>query len=182
MSTPFTNKSVRKISLSSLLQQRTGLTTMQPIILCPRNSSVCMYFSHWMGLKVWQTTLGKANLLLLQTHPLSVPLPCHNQLLAKTTVVMEAPPQSLLQLYLLVHHPLPSQPTVVPSINILLADLLVCLPFPTLIPTTCLFQMQMFLLAVRPAQAQSNRRSMDHRPSYQLARNSRSLRIPSRTY
>ena len=157
MSTPFTNKFVRKISLSSLLQQRAGLTTMQPIILCPRNSSVCMYFSHWMGLKVWQTTLGKANLLLLQTHPLSVPLPCHNQLLAKTTVVMEAPPQSLLLLYLLVHHPLPSQPTVVPSINIL-------------------------LLAVRPAQAQSNRRSMDHQPSYQLARNSRSLRIPSRTY
>ena len=75
MSTPFTNKFVRKISLSSLLQQRAGLTTMQPITLCPRNSSVCMYFSHWMGLKVWQTTLGKANLLLLQTHPLSVPLP-----------------------------------------------------------------------------------------------------------
>ena len=39
MSTPFTNKSVRKTSLSSLLQQRAGLTTMQPIILCPRNSS-----------------------------------------------------------------------------------------------------------------------------------------------
>ena len=157
---------------------------MQPIILCPRNSSVCMYFSHWMGLKVWQTTLGKANLLLLQTHPLSVPLPCHNQLLAKTTVVMEAPPQSLLQLYLLVHYPFLSQPTVVLSINILLFNLLVlCLPFPTPIPTTsCLFQMQMFLLAVRPAQAQSNRRSMDHQLSYQLARNSRSFEIPSRTY
>ena len=140
-----------------------------------------MYFSHWMGLKVWQTTLGKANLLLLQTHPLSVPLPCHNKPLAKTTIVMEAPPQSLLQLYLLVHS---SQPTVVLSINILLSNLLVlCLPFPTPTPTTsCLFQMQMFLLAVRPAQAQSNRRSMDCQLSYQLARNSRSLKIPSRTY
>ena len=131
MSTSFTNKSVRKILLSSLLQQRAGLTTMQPIILCPINSSVCMYFSHWMGLKVWQTTLGKANLLLLQTYPLSVLLPCHNQPLAKTTIVivMEVPPQSLLQLVL--------------SINILLANLLVlCPPFPTPIPTTsCLFQM-----------------------------------------
>ena len=157
MSTPFTNKSVRKIPLSSLLQQRAGLTTMQPIILCPKNSCVCMYFSHWIGLMVWQTTLGKANLLLLQTHPF---LPCHNQPLAKTTIVMEAPPQSLLLLYLLTHYPLPSQPTIVPSINILLVNLLVlCLPFPTPIPTTsCLFQMQMFLLAVRPAQAQSNRR------------------------
>ena len=61
MSTPFTNKSVRKISLSSLLQQRTGLTTMQPIMLCPKNSSVCMYFSHWMvsrcGKQLWAKTI-----------------------------------------------------------------------------------------------------------------------------
>ena len=39
MSTPFTNKPVRKTSLSSLLQQRAGLTTIWPIILCPKNSS-----------------------------------------------------------------------------------------------------------------------------------------------
>ena len=54
---------------------------------------------------------------------------------------------------------------------------------PTPMPmTSCLFQMQMLLLAVRPAQAQSDRRLMVHQPSYQLARNSRSLAIPSRTY
>ena len=77
MSNPFTDKSVRKIPVSSPLQQRAGLTTMQCMILYPRNSRACMYFGHWTGLMVWQTTLGKANLVLLQTHPLLVPLPCH---------------------------------------------------------------------------------------------------------
>ena len=73
MSNPFTDKSIRKILLSSPLQQRAGLTTMQHLILCPRNSRVCMYFGHRMGLMVRQTTLGKVNLVLLQTHLLSVP-------------------------------------------------------------------------------------------------------------
>ena len=168
MLNPFTNKSVRKIPLPSLLQQRAGLTTMQPMILCPRNSRVWMYFGCQMGLMVWQTTLGKANLLLLQTHPLSVPPPCCNPPLAKTTMVMDAPLQILLLLYLLIYHPLPLQSIVAPSVNIPLANLLVlCLPFPMPMPmTSCLFQTQMFLLTVRPAQAPSNRRSMDHQPSY----------------
>ena len=135
---------------------------------------------------VQQATWGKVDLVLLQTHLLSVPLPCHNPPLAKTTLVMKTPLQHLLLLYPLTHHPLPSQPTVVPSVNILLTNpLVLCLPFPTPTPmpmTSCLFQMQMFLLAVRPAQAQSDRRLMVHQPSYQLARNSRSLTIPSRTY
>ena len=125
MLNPFTNKSVRKIPLSSPLQQRAGLTTMQCMILCPRNSRACMYFSHQVGLMVQQTTLGKADLVLLQTHPLLVPLPCHNPPLAKTTLIMETPLQSLLLLYSLAHHLLPLQPTVVPSINSLLANPLV---------------------------------------------------------
>lgn len=181
MSTPFTNKSVRKTSLSSLLQQRAGLTTIWPIILCPKNSSDV--FQPLDGSQGVANNFGQ-NQSAASSNSSSVPLPCHNKPLAKTTIVMEAPPQSLLQLYLLVHYPFLSQPTVVLSINILLFNLLVlCLPFPTPIPTTsCLFQMQMFLLAVRPAQAQSNRRSMDHQLSYQLARNSRSFEIASRTY
>ena len=186
MSNPFTDKSIRKILLSSPLQQRAGLTMMWHLILCPRNSRACMYFGHRMGLMVQQTTLGKVNLVLLQTHLLSVPLPCHNPPLAKTTLVMKTPLQHLLLLYPLTHHPLPSQPTVVPSVNILLTNpLVLCLPFPTPTPvpmTSCLFQMQMFLLTVRLAQAQSDRRLMVHQPSYRLVRNSRSLTIPSRTY
>ena len=140
---------------------------MQHMILCPRNSRAYMYFGHQTGLMVWQTTLGKVN-LMLQTHLLSVPLPCHNPPLAKTTLVIKTPLQCLLLLYPLTHHPLPLQSTVVPSINILLANSLVlCLPFPTPMPmTSCLFQMQMFLLVVRPAQAQSDRRLMVHQPSY----------------
>lgn len=153
MSNQFTDKSIRKILLSSPLQQRAGLTTMRHLILCPRNSRVCMYFSHWMGLMVWQTTLGKVDLVLLQTHLLSVPLPCHNSPLAKTILIMKASIQHLLLLYPLTHHPLPSQPTVVPSVNILLTNpLVLCLPFQTPMPTpmaSCLFQKQMFLLAVR---------------------------------
>ena len=46
----FTNKSTRKTLLSSLMQQRAGLTMMQPMILCPRHSRVCMYFNHQTGL------------------------------------------------------------------------------------------------------------------------------------
>ena len=142
-----------------------------------------MYFGCCMGLMVWKTTLGKVDLLVLQTHPLLVPLPCCNPPLAMTTVVPETSFSHLLLLYL-THHPLPSQPTVVPSVNILLTNLSVlCLPFPMPTPTTsCLFQTQMFLLTVRLAQAQSDRRSMDHQPCYQPATNSRSLTIPSRTY
>ena len=153
------------------------------MILCPKKSRVHMYFSCQTGLMVQQTTLGKVDLLVLQTHPLSVPLPCHNPPLAIATVVPETSFPHLLLLYL-THHPLPSQPTVAPSINILLANLSVlCLPFPMPMPmTSCLFQTQTFLLAVRLAQAQSDRRLMVHQPSYQLARNSRSLTIPSRTY
>ena len=186
MLNPFTDKFVRKIPVSSPFQQRAGLMMMQCMILCPRNSRACMYFGHWTGLMVWQTTLGKANLVLLQTHPLLVPLPCHNPPLAKTTLVMETSLPRLLLLYSLTHHLLPSQPTVVPSVNSLLANpLVLCLPFPMPMPmpmTSCPFQMQMFLLAVIPAQAQSDRRLMVHQPSYQLVRNSRSLTIPSRTY
>ena len=170
MSNPFTDKSITKILLSSPLQQRAGLTTMQHLILCPRNSRVCMYLGHWMGLMVWQTTLGKVDLLLLQSHLLSVPLPCHNSPLAKTILVMKTPLQHLLLLYPLTHHPLLLQPTVVPSVNILLTNpLVLCLPFQTPMPTpmtSCLFQMQMFLLAVRLTQAQSDRRLMVHLPSY----------------
>ena len=112
-----------------------------------------MYFSHQMGLMVQQTILGKVNLLLVQTHPLPVPLPCSNPPLAITTVVLETSLQCLLLLYLLTHHLLPSQPTVAPNINILLANLLVLhLPFPMPMPmTSCLCQMLMFLLAVRLA-------------------------------
>ena len=186
MSNPFTDKSIRKILLSSPLQQRAGLTMMRHLILCPRNSRACMYFGHRMGLMMQQATWGKVDLVLLQTHLSSVPLPCHNPPLAKTTLVTKTPLQRLLLLYPLTHHPLPSQPTVAPSVNILLANpLVLCLPFrtPTPMPTTsCLFQMQMFLLAVRPAQAQSDRRLMVHQPSYRLARNSRSLTVLSRTY
>ena len=95
-------------------------------------------------------------------------------------------PRDLLHLLLLylTHHPLPSQPGVVPSINIPLANLSVLWPpFPTPTPmTSCLFQTQTFLLTVRLAQAQSDRRSMDHQPSYQPVRDSRSSTIPSRTY
>ena len=183
MSNPFTDKPIRKILLSSPLQQRAGLTTMWHLILCPRNSRVCMYFGHQMDLMVRQTTLGKVDLVLLQTH-LSIPLPCHNPPLAKTILVMKTPLQRLLLLYPLTHHPLPLQPTVVPSVNILLTNpLVLCLPFRTPTPTTsCLFRMQMFLLTVRPAQAQSDRRLMVHQPSYRLARNSGSLTILSRTY
>ena len=153
-----------------------------PTILCPRNSRVHMYFGCWTGLIVQQTTLGKVDLLLLQTHPLLVPLPCCSPLLAIATVVLETSLQHLLLLYLLIHHPLPSQPKVVPSINIPLVNLLVlCLPTPTPI-TSCLSQMLMFLLAVRLAHAQTNKRSMDHQPSYQPVRNSRHSTIPSRTY
>ena len=61
----FTDKSVKKISLSSPLQQRAGLTMVQRIILCPRNSRACMYFGHWMGLMVWSVgslpTFSNAN-------------------------------------------------------------------------------------------------------------------------
>ena len=149
----------------------------------PKKSRVNMYFGHQMGLMVWQTTLGKVDLLVLQTHPLSVPLPCCNPPLAMTTVVTETSFPHLLLLYL-THHPLPSQPTVAPSINILLANLsVICLPFLMPTPTTsCLFQTQTFFLTVRLAEVQSDRRSMDHQPSYQPARNSRSSTIPSRTY
>ena len=174
MLNPFTDKSIEKILLSSPLQQRAGLTMMWHLILFPRNSKVCMYFSHRMGLMAQQTTLGKVDLVLLQTHLSSVPLPCHNPPLAKTTLIMKTPLQCLLLLYPLTHHPLPSQPTVAPSVNILLANpLVLCLPFPTPMPmpmTSCLFQMQMFLLTVRLAQAQSDRRLMVHEPSYYLAR------------
>ena len=184
MLTPFTIKYIRKIPLSSLFQQRAGLTMTQPMILCPKNQRyACMYSGCRTGLMVWQTSLGKVILLVLQTCPLSVPLPCHNPPLEMTTMVPETSFPHLLLSYL-THHPLPSQPTVVPSVNIPLTNLLVLfLPFP--IPmsmTSCLFQTQMFLLAVRLAQAQSNRRSMDHQPSYQPARNSRSSTIPSRSY
>ena len=142
-----------------------------------------MYVGHWTGLMVWQTTLGKVDLLVLQTHPLLVPLPCCNPPLAMTTMVPENSFPCLLLLYL-AHHPLPLQPTITPSINIPLTNLSVlCLPFPTPMPTTsCLFQTQTFLLTVRLAQAQSDRRSMDHQPSYQPVRNSRSSTIPSRSY
>ena len=55
----FTDKSIRKTLLSSLIQQRADLTAMQPMILCPRNSKVHMYFDCQMGLMVQQTTLEK---------------------------------------------------------------------------------------------------------------------------
>ena len=50
-----------------------------------------MSFSHLMGLTAQHTTLGKADLLLLQTHLLLVPLLCHNPPLSIATVVLETP-------------------------------------------------------------------------------------------
>ena len=86
----------------------------------------------------------------------------HNPPLAITTMIPETPFQNLLLLYLLACHPLSSQPTVAPSINILLTNLLVpYLPLPMSMPmASCLFQMQMCLLAVRLAQTQSNKPSV----------------------
>ena len=151
---------------------------MQPLISSQRRSRVPMCFGPPTGLRVQHsTTLGQANLPLLQTHPILLLFPP----LPMTTTALENPIHSLLLLLLLLTCLLPSSPPVAQNVN----NLLISLPtlYLHLSMTSCQCQMQMsLLLMVRLAPAQSDRRSMDQWLSYQPLKNSRASTPPSKTF